>query len=166
MTKNLSKSVNILISELIALAAVFYFGQVFVIQQKRVGMVSSDNLRRSTNFFGRNHPKLCFWLRREGRQMPNTEQLSYQTDKSSHTEGVLKNKKLVSKISLNSEENNFVAWNSIKKRLQHICFPVAKFLGDTYFVEHMRMAASGLTLRSGCLELCFFTVAFKTILTQ
>ena len=58
MAKNLSKSVNILISELIALAAVFYFGQVFVIQQKRVGIVFKNNLRRSTNLFGRNHLKL------------------------------------------------------------------------------------------------------------
>ena len=31
MAKNLSNSVNILMSELIALVAVFYFGQVFVI---------------------------------------------------------------------------------------------------------------------------------------
>ena len=58
MAKNLSKSVNILISELIALAAMFYFGQVFVIQQKRVGMVFMNNLRRSTNLFGRNNLKL------------------------------------------------------------------------------------------------------------
>ena len=133
MAKNLSKFVNILISEIIALAAVFYFGQVFVIQQKRVGMVFMNNLRRSTNLFGRNHLKLCFWLQREGRQMPNTEQLSYQTDKSSHTGGLIKNKKLFSKISLYSQENNSVAWNSVKKRLQHRCFPVVKFLGDTYF---------------------------------
>ena len=30
----------------------------------------------------------------------------------------------------------------------------------------LRTAASGLTLRSDCLNLCFSTVAFKTILTQ
>ena len=80
MAKNLPKSDNIFISELIALTAVFYFRQVFVIQQKRVGMVFMNNLRRCTNLFGRNHLKLCFSLRREVRQMPNTEQLSYQTD--------------------------------------------------------------------------------------
>ena len=96
MTKNLSEPINILISQLITLAAVFYFGQVFVIQQKRVGMVSINNLRRSTNLFGRNHRKLCLSLRREGRQMFSTEQLLYQTDKSSHTGGVL-NKKAVLK---------------------------------------------------------------------
>ena len=60
MAKNLPKSDNILISELIALTAVFYFGQVFVIQQKRVGMVFINNLRRSTNLFGRNHPNCVF----------------------------------------------------------------------------------------------------------
>ena len=82
MFKNLSKSANILISVLIALAAVFYIGQVFVIQQEHVGMVFMNNLRRSTNFFGRNHPKLCFFFFREGRLMPNTKQLSYQIDTS------------------------------------------------------------------------------------
>ena len=36
---------------------------------------------------------------------------------------------------------------------------------NTYFEEHLRMAASELALRSDCLELCFF-VAFKTITTK
>ena len=63
---------------------------------------------------------------------------------------------------LYSQEKNRVAWNSMKKRLQQRWFPVAKFLGDIY----LRTAASGLTLRSVCLNLCFSTVAFKTILTQ
>ena len=57
------------------------------------------------------------------------------------------------------------ASNFIEKRLQPSCFPVAKFLQNTYFEEHMRMAASELTLRSDCLELFFWTVAFKIILT-
>ena len=37
---------------------------------------------------------------------------------------------------------------------------------NSYFKEHLRTAASGLTLQSDCLKLCFWTVAFKTILTQ
>ena len=57
------------------------------------------------------------------------------------------------------------ACNFIKKRLQHRCFSVAKFLQNTYFEEHLRTAASELTLRSECLEFCFGTVAFKTTLT-
>ena len=58
------------------------------------------------------------------------------------------------------------ACNFLKKRLQHSCFPVTKFLQNTYFEEHLRTAATELFLRSDCLELCFWTVAFKTILTQ
>ena len=58
------------------------------------------------------------------------------------------------------------ACNFIKKRLQHKCFSVAKFLRSTYYKEHLRTAASELTLRSDCLELRFWTVAFKTILVK
>ena len=58
------------------------------------------------------------------------------------------------------------ACNFLKKRLQHSCFPVTKFLQNTYFEEHLRTAATELFLRSDCLELCFWTVAFKTILTH
>ena len=39
-----------------------------------------------------------------------------------------------------------------------------KFL-STYFEEHLRTAPFKLTLESDCLELCFRTAAFKTILT-
>ena len=42
-----------------------------------------DALTRSINLCGRNHPTLCFWLRRVGRKMSNTRQLLYRTDKSS-----------------------------------------------------------------------------------
>ena len=49
---------------------------------------------------------------------------------------------------------------------QHRCFPVAKFLRNTYLEEHLRTAASELTLRSDCLELCFWKIALKTTLTQ
>ena len=37
---------------------------------------------------------------------------------------------------------------------------------STYFEEHLRTAASELTLEGDCLELCLWTVAFKTILTR
>ena len=52
-------------------------------------------LPRFTNLFSRNHPTLCFWLIREGRQMPNTEQLLYQTDKSSNRRCTIKKAVLV-----------------------------------------------------------------------
>ena len=50
-------------------------------------MVSANNVTYSEqicNLFCRNSPTLCFWLRGEGRQMLNAEQLLYQTGKSSH----------------------------------------------------------------------------------
>ena len=37
---------------------------------------------------------------------------------------------------------------------------------NTYFKKHLRTAASELALGIDCLRLCFWTVAFKTILTQ
>ena len=108
MDKNLSKSVKSPMSEQIALTTMFYFGQVFFLlkvnQQKHVGMVSTNNtkehtLRRSTNIFSSNYPTLCFWLRREGRYMLNTEQLLHQTGKNSHRRCSIK--KAVLKIFCN-----------------------------------------------------------------
>ena len=69
-------------TEQIALAVMFYFGQVFVfwrlVNKNMLGwflliMCKEDTLIKSTNLFSKNHPILCFWLRRECRQMPNTE---------------------------------------------------------------------------------------------
>ena len=54
------------------------------------------------------------------------------------------------------------ACNFIKKSLQHKFFPV----NIAKFEEHVRTAASDVTLGSDCLGLPFGTVAFKTILTQ
>ena len=84
-------------------------------------------------------------------------------------------KKLFSKILQYSQENTRVGASFskscrpsgyfIKKRFQHKCFTVAKFLRNSFLKEHLRTAASELTLRSDCLELCFWAAAFKTILT-
>ena len=140
MDKNLSKLVKILISEQIALDTVFHFEQVFlfcrlinknVLEWFLLIICKGHTLTISTNPFSKNHPTLCFWWRREGRQMPYIEQLIYQTDKSRHR-GCSK-KKLFLQISQYPQENTYVgdlqACNFIKKRLQHRCFPVAKFLG-------------------------------------
>ena len=43
-------------------------------------------------------------------------------------------------------------------------FSWCEIFKNTYFEEHLRTAASELTLRGDCLELCFWTVALKTIL--
>ena len=101
-------------------------------------------------------------LRRECRQTPSTEQLLHQTDKNSHW----------LKISQYSQENSCVesflndvaclqACNFIRTRLQHRRFAVANFLRKSIMKND-----SKLTLGNDCLELCFWTVPFKTILTQ
>ena len=67
--------------------------------------------------------------------------------------------------SLSHKVEELQSCNFIKERLQYRCF-LAKFLRNSYFEEHLRTTASGLTLQSDCLKPCFWTVAFKTILTQ
>ena len=53
-------------------------------------------------------------------------------------------------------------FNFIKKRLQPSCFPfIVKIWRNTYFEEHLRTAASELTSRSNCLELCFLHSRFQ-----
>ena len=123
--------------------------------------------------FNRNHFTLYFWLRREGRQMPNTKQLPYQTDKSSHRrysfkKALLKNfamfmGKLPMLVSLFDKTTGSQDFKFIKKRLQHRFLPVSKLLWNPYFEEYLRKTTSEPTLRSGCLELCLWTFAFKTI---
>ena len=137
MDKNLSKSVKILISEQIALTTMSYWKPVFalcvLIKEKVLEwflliICKEHNLPRSTNLFSRNHPTLCFWLLREGRQMPNTEQLLHQTDKSSHRRCSIK-KAALKYFAMFTRKH--LCWslffNFIKKRLQHRCFTVAKF---------------------------------------
>ena len=63
----------------IFLAAIFSCGQVFVfcrlinedVLERFLIMCKEHTLSRSANLLSRNHTILCFWLRREGRQMPN-----------------------------------------------------------------------------------------------
>ena len=83
MEKNLFN--KILISEKIALAAIIYFEQVFVfcmlikknVLERFLLIICKENvLHRCANLFSRSHPILCFWLIKEGQQMPNTEQLA------------------------------------------------------------------------------------------
>ena len=78
--------------------------------------------------------------------MLNTEQLLYETEKSSHWRFSVK--KLFLKILQYSPG-------------KHLC----KIFKNNYFEEHLHMAASELTLQSDCLELCL-RIAFKTNLTQ
>ena len=104
--------------------------------------------------------------------MLKTEQLPYKTDNSIHRRCSIK-KSCSQKFRnihrktpvLESLFHELQACNFIKKRLQRRCFPIAKFLRNTYFKEHLLTAASKLTLRSDCFELCFWTVASKAILT-
>ena len=69
-----------MVSQLIAPAVMFHFGQVFIfcrleVNQQNVSewfllmMCQEHTLMRYANFFGGNHPTLWFWLRREGQQI-------------------------------------------------------------------------------------------------
>ena len=103
-------------------------------QQKRTGMVSTDNTTYSEQIyklFSRNHTTLCFWLRREARPMPNAEQLLYQTKKSSHW-----------RFSLIILFLNFAIFTG-----KHLC----EIIKNNYFEEHLRTAASEPTLLSDSL---------------
>ena len=80
----MSKPVKILILEQIVLTVMFYFGQVFlfwrlinknVLEWFLPIICKEHTVKRSTTLFSRNHLKLCFWLRREFRRTPSTEQL-------------------------------------------------------------------------------------------
>ena len=110
-------TVKIPTSEQITFAAVLYFGQVFVfcrlinkstLEWFLTKLVYTNTLTRSTNSCSRNQPTLCFWLARDNRQMPITEQFVYQTDKSSNRRRSLKN--TVCKNSQYSLENAYVKY--------------------------------------------------------
>ena len=106
-------------------------------QQKRVGMVSTDNantLNRSKNLFSRNHLTLHFRLRREGRQLPITEQLLYQTEKSSHCRFSIKT--LFLKNLQYSRENTY------------------EIFKITYFEEHLCTTTSSLTVTTQKASAC------------
>ena len=79
--------------------------------------------------------------------MPSTEQLLYQTDRNIH---------LRCSVEKAIPKNTCVGVSSstLLKR------------DSKTGVLHMRTAASEMTLESDCLELCFWTVPFKTILTR
>ena len=159
----------------------FYFEQVFVF-----GRLINKNmlkwflliickqhiLERPTSLFSRNHPTLYFWLRREVRQIPNTEQLLYQTCRKSHWRCSIK------KLFLKFHNNH---WKTpVLDSLSQSCRSSGLYLNETTtqvfscceifsnisFEEDLRAAVSELAWRNDCLELCFWTVGFKTILTQ
>ena len=64
--ENLSQSVKILVSEQIALAAMFYLN---LLEWFLLIMCKEQTLSRSTNLCNRNQPTLCLWLRRKDRKI-------------------------------------------------------------------------------------------------
>ena len=82
MDKNLSKFVKIEVSEQVALAAMFYFEQVFafwmLINRNMLEWFlpikcKEHTLLRSTNLFSRNHPTLFLLNKRRSADAPITE---------------------------------------------------------------------------------------------
>ena len=160
MDKILSKSIKIVVSDQIALAAVLYFRQIFVFSRlinKNVlewfllKICKEHTLKRSTYRFSRNHPTLCFWLRKEGRQMPNTEQLLNQTDKK-HIHQRFSIKALFLKILQYSWENTCMKF---LRTSVHGCF-------WTDFIKCLFGTFSGLHLKqSWPCNITKIPVAFK-----
>ena len=59
-----------------------------------------------------------------------------------------------------------VSSSTLLKRGSNTAVLLLRILKNTYFQEHLRMAAFELTLESACLEPCFWTVPYKTILIR
>ena len=138
MGKNLSKLSKFIISEQIVFVVMFYFEQVFVfcmlinkhvLEWFLLVICKEHTLLRSMDLFSENHFKLYFWLIREGRETPNTEQFLYRRDKSSHRRCSIK-KAVLKNFGIFIEKH--LCWSLfisfIKKRLQQRCFTVTKFL--------------------------------------
>ena len=130
----------------------FYFGQVFVfcrLIDKNIlkWMASTNNITYSEQIykpFTRNHPTLCFWLRRLRCSMLNSYfmKLPKQPSEVFCKDAVLKN------VAIFTGKN------------------LHEIFKNTYFEEHLHTSVSELTLWSDSLEICCFRIAFKTILAQ
>ena len=151
MAENLSQSLKILISEQIALAAIFYLN---VLGWFLLIMCKEYTLSRSTNLLSSNHLTLCFLSRREDQKhdlvfllaaCSNSLADSFPYKSMScfwsliWSNRVWGSKYLITWLGITVQSSTMDFWNS-------------------YF--------SKLTLGNDCLELCFWIVAFKIILTQ
>ena len=97
--------------------------------------------------------------------MPNTEKLLYQTEKNTHRRCSIK-KVVLKNFAIFTEK--YLCWSlffsSIKKKTPTQMFYCCEIFKKAYYEEHLCAVASELTLQTDCLEFCFWTVAFKTIL--
>ena len=95
-------------------------------------------MRRSRNRLSGNNPTLCFCFRREGWQMPNTEQLLYQTDKTSHWRCSIK--KAVIKIFTTFTRKS-LCWSFFFIKLQNFNLwketPTQLFSSCKIFAKHL-----------------------------
>ena len=134
-----------MIPEQIAITSIFYFEQVFVFSRlisKSVMewflliMCKEHTLTRSANLISRNYPTLCFCV-------------NGLVDSFPYKHVVFMINYLIELPMGKLILNHFIGNN---------CPEFPDGLLDSYF--------SKLTLGSDCLKLCFWTVTFKTILTQ
>ena len=100
-------------------------------------MCKQPTMTRSTNLFNRNHPNTLLLI-------------NLQTTKTLF---------LIKKKKSTGATGGFY----IKKRFQHMFFcEYWEICKNTCFEEHVPTASSEVTLRSDCLGLSFWRVAFKT----
>ena len=140
MVKNLSKAVEILVSEQIALCALFYFGQVFVfcwlinenvLEWFLLIMYKQYTQDKIYKPFSQK-PSYIVFLIKKRRSEDAQQQVPYQNDKSSHRRCLIKiaalknvtifHRKTPVIESLYHKVAELQVCNFIKKRLQHRCF--------------------------------------------
>ena len=151
MVENLPQSAEILMSEQIALAAIFYLN---VLEWFLLIMSNEHTRSRSTNLLSSNHLTLYFWLRSEDRKHDLVFLLAACTNSLAGNFPYKYMSCLWSLIWSNRVWGSeyLITWLGITVQSSAMDF------WNSYFFK--------LTLRNDCLELCFRTVAFKTILTQ
>ena len=118
MEKKPTKAVKMLLEQIALTAMFFTLGKSFfwrsinnnALEWFLLIICTERTPTRYIILLGRNHPKLCFWLRRECRQTCSTEQFLHRANKNSHKRKAVTKirkaiRKAVLKISQYSQEN-------------------------------------------------------------
>ena len=154
----------------------FHLGQIFVfwrlinknaLKWFLLVICEEHALRRSTNRLGETTPHCVFWLRREGQQMSNAEQhfqkqsLEVFFSKSCSQIFLNIHRKHLCWIPFLMKLSTFRPETLLERDSNIGVFRLQNFV-RTPFLKN----SSELNLGNNCLEICFWTVAFKTILAQ
>ena len=100
--------------------------------------------------------------------MPNTEQLATLSNLTKAATGGYKEScsQKFPNVHRKTPVLELLLSLTLLKETPSQMFYRCEIIKNTYFEEHLGTAASELTLESDCFEVCFWTVAFKTILNR